>query len=148
MHSELKELLEKWAALSGLVDFAANADGSYSLLFDGEYEVRLSQTLRVIRLEADLGELAKDRTAASAVLDELMLLQLAGGQSAAETLSIDDETGRLILFNCFQANRLTAQLFASALSQFVNAQEFWTRQLHELRAPALSSFTPMTVAHA
>ena len=148
MGSELKTVLEGWAALSGLADLTANADGSYSLMFDDRYEVRLSQTLRIIRLETDLGEVPKDRAVAGAMLDELLSLQLAGSQDAAEVLAIDDETGRLILFSCLQAHRTNAQLFATALSQFVNGQEFWMRQIKALRAPAPSSFTPMSVVHA
>lgn len=148
MGSELKKLLDEWATHSGLAGAVARADGSYFLLFDGKYEVRLSQALRIIRFETDLGELPKDRAAASAALDELMSLQLAGSQEAVEVLAIDDETGRLTLFNCLQAHRVNAQLFASALSKFVNGQEFWMRQLKALRAPALSPFTPASVIHA
>lgn len=148
MKSELEKLLNEWSALSGLADCAANADSSYSLLFDNKFEVRLSQALRVIRLEADLGELPKERSDASAMLDELLSLQFAGSQDAAEVLAIDDETGRLVLFTCLQANRTNAQLFASALSQFVNGQEFWARQMKALRASALSPIRPMSVVHA
>ncbi|MEM8985350.1 MAG: CesT family type III secretion system chaperone [Pseudomonadota bacterium] len=144
----MKRLLEEWVTLSGLADIYANDNGSYTLLFDSRYEVRLCEALRVIRFEADLGDLPGDRTVASAVLDELLPLLLAGSQDAAETLAIDDETGRLVLFNCLQANRVSAQVFANALSQFVNGQEFWMRQIKTLRAPSLSPFTPMSVVHA
>lgn len=148
MEHELKDLLEEWAKLSKLAHLAGNADGSYCLLFDGEYEVRLSQYLRIIRIEADLGELPEDRTACGAMLDELMSLQLAESQDAAEILAVDDETSHLVLFANLQANRSSAQIFASVLSQFVNGQEFWTRQVKALSTPALSPFTPTSIVHA
>ncbi len=148
MKSELEKFLEGWAKSTGLAEVASGTQGDYFLLFDNEYEVRLSQSLRLIRLEADLGEIQNDRSAASAMLDELMALQLACTRDAAEVLAIDDDTGRLVLFSDWQANRLNAELFAGALSQFVNGYEFWTREIKALRAPSASPLAPMAIVHA
>ena len=138
MRSELKHFLDDWAKRSGVADVASDISGAYYLLFDAQYEVRLSDEMRSIRMEADLGELPEDRRAATAILDELMALHLAGGQDASEVLAIDAETGRLILFNSLKTERLDPKLFARALSQFVNGLEFWARQLKALRTPSSS----------
>lgn len=148
MKIELEHFLEEWVTRSGLAEAASGADGGYYLLFDREYEVRLSQRLRIIQLETDLGELPNERSTAGTILDELMALQLAGSRETAEVLAVDDETGHLILFRALQAERLDSTLFAGALSQFVNGQEFWARQLKALRAPSSSPIAPMSIVHA
>ena len=145
MRSELKHYLEDWAERSGLTDVASDVSGVYYLLFDAQYEVRLSGEMRTICMEADLGELPDDRPAAGAMLDELLALHLASSQDTSEILAIDSETGHLVLFNYLKTERLNSQLFAHVLSQFVNGLEFWTRQLKSLRTPTPSAFAPPTI---
>ena len=148
MESELKILLKGWLRGRGIADVESNDRGDYTLLFDGEYEVQLSQLTRTITLEADLGSLSSDRAAASSVLDEIMRLQLADSKNAMEVLALDSEDNHLVLFRNLQAERLNAERFADALSEFVNGLEFWMRELKTLRAPAPSPMQTMTVVHA
>ena len=148
MAKDLEYFLQEWGARTRAVDLAKGVGGEYFLLFDHEYEVRLSQIMRTIRIEADLGKLSDDRAVVSATFNELMSLQLACSHDASEVLSLDDETDHLILFEILHADRIDTNLFSNALSQFVNGQEFWMRQLKALRSPAASPFVPLSIVHA
>lgn len=148
MRRDLEYFLQEWVKRTGVGDLAKGVGGDFFLLFDQEYEVRLSQVMRTIRIEADLGKLSGDRSVIGAIFDELLSLQLAGIREAGEVLALDDETGSLILFNILQSQHMNTDVFATALSQFVNGQEFWMRQLKALRAPKAPPFTPLSVLHA
>ena len=146
--SELDILLEEWARRHRVAGLACDEFGNYSLLFDGQYEVRLTQPDRLIVIETELDKVPSDRATAGAVLDELMSLQLADCRDAAEVLALNNDTEHLILFRQLQADRTNAECLAEALSSFVNAQEFFSRRLKTLLAPALTPFMPMAVVHA
>ncbi len=139
MAGELDNLLAQWAKRRDLAPPHRNADGKHFLVFDGEFEVALSQQGPTILLETTLATLPSRRDEAEEVLKRLLRLQLAKARSEREVLSLAPDRDQLVLFRTLRAERLTLFEFDAALGGFVNALAFWTEKLGTGDRPALRS---------
>ena len=121
---ELEGLLEEWSARREIEVAERDAEGRHYLVFDGSFEVAMSQAGNTIYLEADVAEIPARAEAAEELLERLMKLQLVHARKGDETLSVAGAGGTLTLFRVLPADRLDLRRFEGALGDFVNALAF------------------------
>jgi len=126
---ELENFLELWASRRQLAPPRRDDEGKHFLVFDGEYEVALSQAGPSIILETQLAELPGRRDEAEEALKRLLRLQLAKARSEREVLSLAPDRDQLVLFRILRSERLNLLGFDAALGEFVNATAFWLERL-------------------
>ena len=132
----LDNLLDHWAGVRSTGPPRRDQDGRHYYVFDGEFEVALSQLGDAIYLETDLTDLPKRRDEAEAVLERLLKMQLA--RSGEEILAVKPDRDQLMLFGILRADRIDLRGFETALGRFVNAAAFWMKQLEPGAQPAVS----------
>lgn len=142
MARQLDTLLAQWLARRGLAPVAPGEEGKHYYVFDGDYEVALSQVGPRIYFETQLQPMPAQREKAEALLTWLMKLQLARARRAAEVLSLTPEGDGLILFRVISAARVDIRQFETALGSFVNTAAFWLSKLEESGPPFSSATAP------
>ena len=138
MARELENLLAQWSQRRGLAPATLGEDGKHYYVFDGNYEVGLSQAGPRIYFETSLGSLPGRKDQAEALLERLMKLQLARSRRSAEVLALTPEGDGLTLFHAIPVDRLDLRHFDMALGAFVNTVAFWSRKLSDNGFPARS----------
>jgi hypothetical protein len=129
MAKEIERLIVELAQRRGFAAPRPDEVGCYFLLLDGSLEVRLFQTGDTLLLEAQVGPIPSDDENAEEVLVRVLRRQLARSGNKAESLSLDPESGDLILYRALPA-RLTALAdLQKAIGDFANALEYWSKQL-------------------
>lgn len=138
MAGELGSLLSQWCATRQMAEPGRESDGRAFMVFDGLYEVALSQVGPTILLEAELGPVPERRDAAEALLETLLRMQLARAAEGEQTLSLS-EAGVLELSEQMEAGRLDRLRFEARLGAFVNA----TAAMSALMASEPAARAPM-----
>ncbi|MEM8991073.1 MAG: CesT family type III secretion system chaperone [Pseudomonadota bacterium] len=134
MAGELASFLQTWCALRDVPVPAREADGRCFLVFDGLYEIALSQLGRSIQLEADLAPLPQRRDLAEALLERLLKLQLARAPESAAALTLSGEQ-RLVAVEQIASDRLENRVFEERLGGFVNTVAMFMTLLSEEATP-------------
>ncbi|MCP3877874.1 MAG: type III secretion system chaperone [Sulfitobacter sp.] len=125
MASELESLLSVFTQQRGMVNPQCDGKGKYFFLFDGDLELCLFQTGDSIYLEGEIGPLPPDPVRTEAFLKERLRRNLARLGDRREVLSIDPDSGHLVLYRQLPARNLSSQDFDRAVEDFVNALSFW-----------------------
>ncbi|MEM9044522.1 MAG: CesT family type III secretion system chaperone [Pseudomonadota bacterium] len=121
MAGELETLLKAWSNSRKIGINAQDEEGKYFLVFDGRYEVGMSQLGQSIYLESDLAEIPVKRELAQDLVERLMEHQLAQSKSGPDVLSLSNDGKNLTMFRVLKAGRLELNDFEKALGGFVNA---------------------------
>lgn len=129
MAGELNNILEQWTERRQLARPRRDADGKHFFVFDGQFEVALSQSAGSIFVETELTELPKCGDEAEDELVRILKLQLAKARSGREVLSLATDRDRWVLFRILPADGLTLRDFDTAVGDFVNAAAFWMVKL-------------------
>ena len=121
MAGELQMLLTEWSARRNLNPTSGEDAGKHYLVFDGQYEVALSQLGNRIFLESDICPVPKDRAQAEALLQRLIALHFTRVQNSPDVLSLSTDLRTLTVFRVLSADRVGPREFDQSLGDFVNA---------------------------
>ena len=121
MAGELETLLKAWSERRKISVSDRDEDGKYFLVFDGSYEVGMSQLGASIYLESDIAQVPQKRELAEDLVERLMTHQLAQAKSGPDVLSLSNDGKHLTMFRVLRAGRLELNDFESHLGGFVNA---------------------------
>lgn len=128
MAIELDTLLSRWTDRRGVELDEIDDEGRHHFVFDGEHEVACFQAGERIFLQSGLRALPTQRDNAAALVDSFLKLQLARAHRSPEIMTIDKDNGQLVLFRQLDANAIETADFDDAISSFVNAVAFWSKQ--------------------
>lgn len=129
MAGELENLLKAWSSSRKIGVRESDEDGKYFLVFDGAYEVGMSQLGATIYLEADLAEVPVKRELAEDLVERLMEHQMARANSGPDVLSLSSDGKMLTMFRVLRAGRLELIDFEKELGGFVNALAYMSAQI-------------------
>lgn len=122
---DLGALLKEFAARNQLEDLGRRRDGSYTLVFDGRYKVRLvpDGTAGTV-LVGRAGTLPEDERRRQTVLENV--LQTAAGRmrTGHETVALEPTGDTLVVHQRLPAD-MSLPDFEAALGDFVNALARW-----------------------
>ena len=138
MARALNDLVGTWGETRGLSP-RADDDGRHFFVFDGDYEIALSQIGPRLNIEAELCAVPRQRQQAEALLEDLLSLQLAKAGDSVETLAIDPDSDKLVLYREVPIADLTDRAFADVLAEFVNALAVWSKKTESGQADAASA---------
>ncbi|MEM8622182.1 MAG: hypothetical protein AAGG47_01535 [Pseudomonadota bacterium] len=126
-NSQLDRLLVDWArARDGFAP--ERRDGHYVFVFDGEYEVELSQDGSRMLMRSELEMLPADIRLANMLIERVLSIHLGRSMAGEEIVTVEPEGKRLILFRELPVPESVTR-FSEAIGAFVNAAAFWTRRL-------------------
>ena len=137
MAGELERLLSEWSARRQIGSTDRDESGRHFLVFDGRFEVALSQLGDAIYLESDIAPLPVRRDQAEELLERLLKLQLARARFGKDILSITEDGATIMLFRPLRVNRMTLKSFEEDLGAFVNSLAFMASDINATapRAP-------------
>ncbi len=101
-------------------------DGSYQFFVDSRFTVTcLPASGNTLIITAELTDLPQDEWQKKEFLLDILKVNLARMYFQNETLSIDPETKKLILFNRISLANLSVDHFITFFEQFLDTLEFW-----------------------
>lgn len=130
---EWNRALESFGSSLGIDDLAPDADGSCSLLFDGENEVTFThdEEDRALFMYAEIGDASALSKEACLALLEASLL---GAKTGGAALSVHGALGRVVLWKRFDDCALTPDALSLAVNEFLAQVAVWKKKLAELCA--------------
>jgi hypothetical protein len=130
---ELERLLE-------VEHLTPNDDGEYVVQFDGWLEVRICLLDRsTVLLQSVVGQEPSDEFEAQYFLEKVLRCGLIHYRRPREVASLEPDTGEIHLYRMVDLESLTPLRLHEFLEQFVDAAEFWSKQLTDTQ---LQSTTP------
>lgn len=124
----LQGVLEAYASRSGLEAVTPKPDGSYVLVFDERFKVRLiPEGTAAARLQSRIAPLPADDRERLEFLDRLLNAATGRMRASPEILTATEDEGALILFRRI-ATGLSPHAFEAVLTSFINSLAFWQRQ--------------------
>ena len=140
MAKELDALLARFAEHRSLNGLNSDIGGRYSILIDNDLEVALFQSGDRLYIEAALESLPADTYKVEQLLRHYLQLQLVRSPNKLETVSLEPDSDRLILFRQLSIKALSLDAFEQVLEEFANSLDFWilnnTTSATHLPAPA------------
>ncbi len=130
---EWNAALESFGSSLGIDGLAPDADGSCSLLFDGENEITFTHDRedRAIFMYCEIGDAAD--LSRNACL-ELLKASLLGAETGGAALSVHGALGRVVLWKRFDDSALTPDTLGLAVNDFLAQVSVWKKKLAELCA--------------
>lgn len=130
---EWNAALESFGSSLGIDGLAPDADGSCSLLFDGENEITFTHDRedRAIFMYCEIGDAADlSRNACLALLKASLL----GAETGGAALSVHGALGRVVLWKRFDDSALNPDTLGLAVNDFLAQVSVWKKKLAELCA--------------
>ncbi len=144
MAANIQRCLEQMTQRLGLRLPAPEASGYRSLYFDGQ-RVEVATLEKGIRLQAEVGALPEESHAKGDKLKTFSRLSagnLASLETSRETLTVDTESLKLLIFRELAVESDDVDILLDALSEFVNAVEFWLSASGSMDRAPLSGIRP------
>lgn len=124
----IAQLIEELAADLGIPEMKLGEDGTCALQFDGTLTVYIAhlEAERNLTLFCYLGQPEGDR---AALFQRLLEANFFWSGAAGATLSLERESGGVVLMDRVATHGLHLPEFMAVLERFVNAAESWRTQL-------------------
>lgn len=138
---EWNTTLESFGSSLGIDGLAPDADGSCSLLFDGENEITFThdEEDRAIFMYCEIGDAADlSRNACLALLEASLL----GAETGGAALSVHGALGRVVLWKRFDDSALNPDTLGLAVNDFLAQVAVWKKKLAELCSAPDQEETP------
>ena len=128
---EWNTALESFGRSLGIDNLVPDADGSCSLLFDGENEVTFTHDKEdhALFMYSEIGD-ASDLSgkACLALLEDSLL----GAKTGGAALSVHGALGRVVLWIRFDESALTPDILSLVVNDFLAQVQTWKKRLTEL----------------
>jgi Tir chaperone protein (CesT) family len=125
MANELESLTARFAQRHGLAEPRRDDAGQYHYVLDGEIEIAMFQHGDQILLEGRLGALPSPADRAGEILRLGLRRHLGRLRDHSEALTLDPDTGELMLYRRLQADQLDERDFESAIGALANGLASW-----------------------
>lgn len=139
MEKKLNSLIGELAAQRNMALPTQDESGRFLLLLDGELAISLVQRADRIVLEGQVGPLPDEPGRAEALLERLLKARFARLKRRREILSIDPESGELVVSTELDAPALDLSGLEGALAALAGSLEYWREQLSHNAAPSRPS---------
>lgn len=106
----------------------ADARGRYVLRFEDELELRCFLLVGKPMLEGVICRAPAEPAEAEALFKKLLRVSLARARDRADTLTLDQEAGEVLLVRRLAVESGGGREFVGAVEDFLNQLDFWHRQ--------------------
>lgn len=142
----LDSVIAEYASRNRLGPLAPRPDGSYALVFDERYKVRLTaEGTHAAVIHGRIGDLPAATGELRDKLDALLNLATARMRAASEIVTVTEDAKELILFRRFSTT-LAPHAVEAVLTAFVNSLAYWQRVHSATARPAMAA-GPMGMLH-
>jgi hypothetical protein len=139
---ELEQLMQSLAERLNLDPPEPYGKDEYRYTFDEDLTVRcLTGGKETVILCGAVAAVPGDEREADELLKRMLKLNLARMKTQKEVLSLDRESGEVILYLKVPTKDLSAEDFEEVMEAFVNTLEYWSRNVKEGAGEGSSPFS-------
>ncbi len=124
---DFAQLIHGFAERNGLGVIEPETDGSYRFVFDDNLPLQCIRASDELIVQSFLGALPADDQQACEEALRLLKINLAQIGSQQAILSLDPDSGELVLFTKLRMRGVSVVQFEEALEDYVNSLEFWVK---------------------